>query len=311
MPFYPYLCPNHLRKEYNNMHKSGFVNIIGNPNVVKSTLMNALVGERLSIITSKAQTTRHRIMGIVSGDDFQIVYSDTPGILKPAYKLQESMMKFVNGALTDADVILYVTDTVEQSDRSVQILENIRHSGIPSIVVINKIDLSNPAALDTLVEKWHQILPEARIVPVSAKEQFNLEGLFKTILELLPEGPAFYPKDTLTDKTLRFFASEIIREKILRFYDKEIPYCCEIEIESYKEEPTIDRISATIFVSRESQKGIIIGHKGEKLKRVGQAAREDMEQFLGKKVFLQLFVKVSDDWRNNDRQLRRFGYETE
>lgn len=293
------------------MHKSGFVNIIGNPNVGKSTLMNALVGERLSIITSKAQTTRHRIMGIVSGDDFQIVYSDTPGILKPAYKLQESMMKFVNGALTDADVILYVTDTVEQSDRSVQILENIRHSGIPAIVVINKIDLSNPAALDTLVEKWHQILPEARIVPVSAKEQFNLEGLFKTILELLPEGPAFYPKDTLTDKTLRFFASEIIREKILRFYDKEIPYCCEIEIESYKEEPTIDRISATIFVSRESQKGIIIGHKGEKLKRVGQAAHEDMEQFLGKKVFLQLFVKVSDDWRNNDRQLRRFGYETE
>ena len=311
MPFYPYLCPNLLRKEYNNMHKSGFVNIIGNPNVGKSTLMNALVGERLSIITSKAQTTRHRIMGIVSGDDFQIVYSDTPGILKPAYKLQESMMKFVNGALTDADVILYVTDTVEQSDRSAQILENIRHSGIPAIVVINKIDLSNPAALDALVEKWHQILPEARIVPVSAKEKFNLEGLFKTILELLPEGPALYPKDTLTDKTLRFFASEIIREKILRFYDKEIPYCCEIEIESYKEEPTIDRISATIFVSRESQKGIIIGHKGEKLKRVGQAAREDMEQFLGKKVFLQLFVKVSDDWRNNDRQLRRFGYETE
>lgn len=293
------------------MHKSGFVNIIGNPNVGKSTLMNALVGERLSIITSKAQTTRHRIMGIVSGDDFQIVYSDTPGILKPAYKLQESMMKFVNGALTDADIILYVTDTVEQSDRAAEILGNIRHSAIPTIVVINKIDLSNPAALDALVEKWHQILPEARIVPVSAKEQFNIEGLFKTILELLPEGPAFYPKDTLTDKTLRFFASEIIREKILRFYDKEIPYCCEIAIDSYKEEPEIDRISATIYVSRDSQKGIIIGHKGEKLKRVGQAAREDMEQFLGKKVFLQLFVKVSEDWRNNDRQLRRFGYELE
>ncbi|WP_308502642.1 GTPase Era [uncultured Alistipes sp.] len=293
------------------MHKSGFVNIIGNPNVGKSTLMNALVGERLSIITSKAQTTRHRIMGIVSGDDFQIVYSDTPGILKPAYKLQESMMKFVNGALTDADIILYVTDTVEQSDRAAEILGNIRHSAIPTIVVINKIDLSNPAALDALVEKWHQILPDARIVPVSAKEQFNIEGLFKTILELLPEGPAFYPKDTLTDKTLRFFASEIIREKILRFYDKEIPYCCEIAIDSYKEEPEIDRISATIYVSRDSQKGIIIGHKGEKLKRVGQAAREDMEQFLGKKVFLQLFVKVSEDWRNNDRQLRRFGYELE
>lgn len=293
------------------MHKSGFVNIIGNPNVGKSTLMNALVGERLSIITSKAQTTRHRIMGIVSGDDFQIVYSDTPGILKPAYKLQESMMKFVNGALTDADIILYVTDTVEQSDRAAEILGNIRHSAIPTIVVINKIDLSNPAALNALVEKWHQILPDARIVPVSAKEQFNIEGLFKTILELLPEGPAFYPKDTLTDKTLRFFASEIIREKILRFYDKEIPYCCEIAIDSYKEEPEIDRISATIYVSRDSQKGIIIGHKGEKLKRVGQAAREDMEQFLGKKVFLQLFVKVSEDWRNNDRQLRRFGYELE
>lgn len=293
------------------MHKSGFVNIIGNPNVGKSTLMNALVGERLSIITSKAQTTRHRIMGIVSGEEFQIVYSDTPGILKPAYKLQESMMKFVTGAVSDADVILYVTDTVEQSDRSAEIVGQIRQSGIPTIVVINKIDLSDPARLDALVEKWQAELPAARIVPVSAREQFNIEGLFRTILELLPEGPAYYPKDTLTDKTLRFFASEIIREKILRFYDKEIPYCCEIEIESYREEPTIDRIAATIYVARESQKGILIGHKGEKLKRVGQAAREDMEQFLGKKVFLQLFVKVSEDWRNNERQLRRFGYEQE
>lgn len=293
------------------MHKSGFVNIIGNPNVGKSTLMNALVGERLSIITSKAQTTRHRIMGIVSGEEFQIVYSDTPGILIPAYKLQESMMKFVTGAVSDADVILYVTDTVEQSDRSAEIVGQIRQSGIPTIVVINKIDLSDPARLDALVEKWQAELPAARIVPVSAREQFNIEGLFRTILELLPEGPAYYPKDTLTDKTLRFFASEIIREKILRFYDKEIPYCCEIEIESYREEPTIDRIAATIYVARESQKGILIGHKGEKLKRVGQAAREDMEQFLGKKVFLQLFVKVSEDWRNNERQLRRFGYEQE
>ena len=273
--------------------------------------MNALVGERLSIITSKAQTTRHRIMGIVSGEEFQIVYSDTPGILKPAYKLQESMMKFVTGAVSDADVILYVTDTVEQGDRSAEIVGQIRQSGIPTIVVINKIDLSDPARLDALVEKWQAELPAARIVPVSARERFNLEGLFQTILELLPEGPAYYPKDTLTDKTLRFFASEIIREKILRFYDKEIPYCCEIEIESYREEPTIDRIAATIYVARESQKGILIGHKGEKLKRVGQAAREDMEQFLGKKVFLQLFVKVSDDWRNNERQLRRFGYEQE
>ena len=293
------------------MHKSGFVNIIGNPNVGKSTLMNALVGERLSIISSKAQTTRHRILGVVSGDDFQIVYSDTPGILKPAYKLQESMMKFVTGAVSDADVILYVTDTVEQSDRSADILERIRTSGIPTLVVINKIDLTTPEALEALVERWHGILPEAEIVPVSARERFNIEGLFGKILEVLPEGPAFYPKDTLTDKTLRFFASEIIREKILRTYDKEIPYCCEIEIESYKEEPAIDRIAATIYVSRESQKGIVIGHKGEKLKRVGQLAREDLEKFLDKKVFLQLFVKVSDDWRNNERQLRRFGYELE
>lgn len=293
------------------MHKSGFVNIIGNPNVGKSTLMNALVGERLSIITSKAQTTRHRILGVVSGDDFQIVYSDTPGILKPAYKLQESMMKFVTGAVSDADVILYATDTVEQSDRSADILERIRTSGIPTLVVINKIDLTTPEALEALVERWHGILPEAEIVPVSARERFNIEGLFGKILEVLPEGPAFYPKDTLTDKTLRFFASEIIREKILRTYDKEIPYCCEIEIESYKEEPAIDRIAATIYVSRESQKGIVIGHKGEKLKRVGQLAREDLEKFLDKKVFLQLFVKVSDDWRNNERQLRRFGYELE
>ena len=293
------------------MHKSGFVNIIGNPNVGKSTLMNALVGEKLSIITSKAQTTRHRIMGIVSGEDLQIVYSDTPGILKPSYKLQESMMKFVTGAVADADVILYVTDTVERGERSAGIIDRIRQSGVPAIVVINKIDLTTPEALEALVDKWQGELPEARIVPASAKENFNIEGLFKTILDLLPEGPAFYPKDTLTDKTLRFFASEIIREKILRFYDKEIPYCCEIEIESYKEEPAIDRIAATIYVARDSQKGILIGHKGEKLKRVGQAAREDMEQFLGKKVFLQLFVKVNDDWRNNERQLRRFGYESE
>lgn len=293
------------------MHKSGFVNIIGNPNVGKSTLMNQLVGEKLSIITSKAQTTRHRIMGVVSGEDFQIVYSDTPGILKPSYKLQESMMKFVTGALTDADVILFVTDTVEESDRAAEILAKLKKTSIPVIVVVNKVDLSNPEALEALVEKWHTELPEARIIPVSAKESFNIEPLFQTILELLPEGPAYYPKDTLTDKTLRFFASEIIREKILKFYDKEIPYSCEIAIDSYKEEPTIDRISATIYVSRDSQKGIVIGHKGEKLKKVGKAAREDMEAFLDKKVFLQLYVKVNDDWRNNDRELRRFGYELE
>lgn len=294
------------------MHKSGFVNIIGNPNVGKSTLMNALVGERLSIITSKAQTTRHRIMGIVNGDDFQIVYSDTPGILKPNYKLQESMMKFVRGAVSDADVILYVTDTVEQpSDRNTDILEKIALSGIPVLLIINKIDLTTQEKLEELVAFWQQRLPMATIIPASAKESFNIGAIFDRILSLLPEGEPFYPKDTLTDKTLRFFASEIIREKILKNYDKEIPYCCEIEIDSYKEEPAIDRISATIYVARDSQKGIVIGHKGEKLKKVGQQAREDLEKFLDKKVFLQLFVKVNDDWRNSDRQLRRFGYELE
>ena len=291
------------------MHRSGFVNIIGNPNVGKSTLMNQLVGEKLSIITSKAQTTRHRIMGIVNGEDFQIVYSDTPGILKPNYKLQEKMMKFVRGAITDADVLLYVTDTVEDSDRSAEIIEKVRLSQIPTIVVINKVDLTPPDKLTALVEKWQALLPDAIIAPCSAKENFNVEGVFNLILERLPEGEAFYPKDTLTDKTLRFFASEIIREKILLNYDKEIPYSCEIAIEAYKEEPTIDRISATIYVARTSQKGIVIGHKGERLKRVGQQAREDMERFLGKKVFLQLFVKVQEDWRNSERQLRRFGYD--
>lgn len=292
-------------------HRSGFVNIIGNPNVGKSTLMNQLVGEKLSIITSKAQTTRHRIMGIVNGDDFQIVYSDTPGILKPNYKLQEKMMKFVRGAITDADVLLYVTDTVEDSDRSAEIIEKVRLSGIPTIVVINKVDLTNAEKLTALVEKWQALLPEAVIAPCSAKENFNVEGVFNLILERLPEGEAFYPKDTLTDKTLRFFASEIIREKILLNYEKEIPYSCEIAIEGYKEEPTIDRISATIFVARNSQKGIIIGHKGERLKKVGQAARHDLEAFLGKRVFLELYVKVNEDWRNNDRELKRFGYELE
>ncbi|MBO5717912.1 MAG: GTPase Era [Alistipes sp.] len=292
-------------------HRSGFVNIIGNPNVGKSTLMNQLVGEKLSIITSKAQTTRHRIMGIVNGEDFQIVYSDTPGILKPNYKLQEKMMKFVRGAITDADVLLYVTDTVEDSDRSAEIIEKVRLSGIPTIVVINKVDLTNAEKLTALVEKWQALLPDAIIAPCSAKENFNVEGVFNLILERLPEGEAFYPKDTLTDKTLRFFASEIIREKILLNYDKEIPYSCEIAIESYKEEPTIDRISATIYVARNSQKGIVIGHKGERLKKVGQAARHDLEAFLGKKVFLELYVKVMEDWRNNDNQLKRFGYELE
>ena len=292
-------------------HRSGFVNIIGNPNVGKSTLMNQLVGEKLSIITSKAQTTRHRIMGIVNGDDFQIVYSDTPGILKPNYKLQEKMMQFVRGAITDADVLLYVTDTVEDSDRSADIIEKVRLSQIPTIVVINKVDLTTADKLTALVEKWQALLPDAIIAPCSAKEGFNIEGVVRLIVERLPEGEAFYPKDTLTDKTLRFFASEIIREKILLNCDKEIPYSCEIAIEAYKEEPTIDRISATIYVARTSQKGIVIGHKGEKLKKVGQAARHDLEAFLGKKMFLELYVKVQEDWRNNERQLKRFGYELE
>lgn len=293
-----------------NMHKSGFVNIIGNPNVGKSTLMNALVGERLSIITSKAQTTRHRIMGIVNGEDFQIVYSDTPGILKPNYKLQESMMRFVRGALKDADIILYVTDTVEHSDlASAEMIEKIAASDMRTILIINKIDLTTPERLDELVAMWEKRLPQAYIVPVSALQNFNIGGLFDLILKYLPEGEPYYEKDMLTDKTMRFFASEIIREKILRFYDKEIPYSVEIEIEEYKEEPTIDRISATIYAARDSQKGILIGHKGAMLKKVGTAAREELEQFLGKKVFLQLHVKVNDNWRNDDRQLRRFGYE--
>ena len=293
----------------NKTFKSGFVNIIGNPNVGKSTLMNALVGERLSIITSKAQTTRHRIMGIVGGDDFQIVYSDTPGILRPNYKLQESMMGFVRGALKDADVILYVTDTVEKGDdASEEIIEKIKLSAIPTIVVINKIDLSNQGQLESLVELWHQRLPEARIVPVSALGGFNVGGVFDTIMTLLPEGMPYYEEGTLTDRPMRFFASEIIREKIFLNYEKEIPYSVEIVIDEYREEPTIDRIMATIYVARDSQKGIIIGHKGEMLKKVGTSARIELEKFIGKKVFLQLHVKVDEGWRNISRQLKRFGY---
>lgn len=289
--------------------KSGFVNIIGNPNVGKSTLMNALVGERLAIITAKAQTTRHRIMGIVGGEDFQIVYSDTPGILRPSYKLQESMMGFVRGALKDADVLLYVTDTVEKGDEaSEEIVEKIKLSAIPTIVVINKIDLSNQAGLEALVELWHQRLPEARIIPVSALEGFNIGGVFDSIMGMLPEGAPYYEEGTLTDRPMRFFASEIIREKIFLNYDKEIPYSVEIVIEEYKEEPTIDRISAIIYVARDSQKGIIIGRKGEMLKKVGTAARKELENFVGKKIFLQLHVKVDENWRNSSRGLRRFGY---
>lgn len=270
--------------------------------------MNALVGERLSIITSKAQTTRHRIMGIVNGEDFQIVYSDTPGVLKPNYKLQESMMKFVTGALKDADVLLYVTDTVEQIDKHADFLEKVRLSALPTIAVINKIDLTTPEKLEALVDKVKNLLPEAVIVPVSAKENFNIGGLFDLILSKLPEGPAYYAKDALTDKTMRFFASEIIREKIFLNYEKEIPYSVEISIDEYKEDLAIDRISATIYVARETQKGIIIGHQGKMLKKVGTQAREDLEAFLQKKVFLQLHVKVNPGWRDSDRALRHFGY---
>ena len=292
-------------------HKAGFVNIVGNPNVGKSTLMNQLVGEQISIATFKAQTTRHRIMGIVNTPEAQVVFSDTPGVLKPNYKMQEMMLAFSESALADADILLYVTDVRETPTKNMDFLEKVSKMEIPVILLINKIDESEQNQLGDLVETWHKLLPKAEILPISAKNKFGTEILMKRILELLPESPAYFDKDQLTDNPAKFFVSEIIREKILKFYDKEIPYCCEIEIESYKEEPTIDRIAATIYVARDSQKGILIGHKGEKLKRVGQTAREDMEQFLGKKVFLQLFVKVSDDWRNNERQLRRFGYEQE
>ncbi|HRX69113.1 MAG TPA: GTPase Era [Tenuifilaceae bacterium] len=290
-------------------HKSGFVNIIGNPNVGKSTLMNALVGERLSIITSKAQTTRHRIMGIVNGEDFQIIYSDTPGVLKPAYKLQESMMRFVMSALEDADVILYITDTVETPTKNEEFLEKLRKQKIPIILVINKIDLTNQEILEKQVDAWKEILPSAIIIPASALHGFNIENILQQILDHLPEGPEYFSKDTLTDKTMRFFASEIIREKILTQYQKEIPYSVEVAVEEYKEEPRIDRIRAIIYVARETQKGIIIGHQGKMLKKIGMLARADLEEFLGKKVFLELYVKVDPDWRNSEAKLKRYGYE--
>jgi len=289
-------------------HKSGFVNIIGNPNVGKSTLMNALVGERISIITKKAQTTRHRIMGIVNGDDFQIVYSDTPGILKPSYKLQESMMRFVESALDDADVILYITDTYETPNKNQAFLDKLQNLGAPIILVINKVDLTTQEKVEELVKLWGEILPKAQILPVSALHGFNTDGLISMIKEILPEGPEYFSKETLTDKTMRFFASEIIREKILLHYQKEIPYSVEVEIEEYTEDKKLDRIRAIIYVSRESQKSIVIGHQGKMLKRVGTEARIDLEKFLGKKVFLEMYVKVDPDWRDNDNKLKRFGY---
>ncbi|MDD4385620.1 MAG: GTPase Era [Bacteroidales bacterium] len=289
-------------------HKSGFVNIIGNPNVGKSTLMNALVGERLSIITSKAQTTRHRIMGIVNSDNFQIVYSDTPGVLKPSYKLQESMMGFVMSALEDSDVILYITDTQETPSKNEDFLETLRNQKVPIILVINKIDLSNQADLEEKVTLWKKLLPASAIIPASALHGFNLDTILNAILAHLPEGPEYFDKETLTDRTLRFFASEIIREKVLTTYQKEIPYSVEVEIEEYTEGEKIDRIRAILYVNRESQKGIIIGHQGKNLKKVGTEARIELESFLDKKVFLELFVKVDSNWRDDDSKLKRFGY---
>lgn len=289
-------------------HRSGFVNILGNPNVGKSTIMNALVGEKLSIITSKAQTTRHRIMGIVNGDDFQIVYSDTPGILKPQYKLQETMMNFVNIALSDADMILYVTDVTEHTANEGEYIEKIKDSGIPVIIAVNKIDLTNQGDLEKIVEAWHLVFPHSPVIPLSALKNFNLDVLLNAILDKLPEGLPFFPKDQLTDKYERFFASEIIREKILVNYQKEIPYSVEIEIESFTEEKNLIKIRALIHVIRDSQKGIIIGHKGAMLKRVGTEARHDMEDFFKKKVFLEMYVKVTKDWRDKPLILKRFGY---
>jgi GTP-binding protein Era len=289
-------------------HRSGFVNILGNPNVGKSTIMNALVGEKLSIISPKAQTTRHRIMGIVNGEDFQIVYSDTPGILNPRYTLQETMMHSVEGALADADVILYVTDVTEQDADRGEYIAKIISSGVPVIIAINKIDLSNQDALAVIVAKWHGIFPEAPVIPLSAANKFNLDAILRAILDRLPAGPAYFSKDQLTDKYERFFASEIVREKILFHYKKEIPYSVEIEIESFIEEKNINRIRALIHVARESQKGIIIGHNGSMLKRVGTEARKDMEDFFGKKIFLELYVKVTKDWRDRPTALKRFGY---
>lgn len=293
------------------MHKSGFVNIVGNPNVGKSTLMNALVGERLSIITSKAQTTRHRILGIVNGEDFQIVYSDTPGVLKPNYRLQESMLNFSNSALTDADVLLYVTDVLDNHEKNKHFVEKVSQNTAPIILIINKIDLIDQPKLEEMVDKWRSVLPKAEIFPISATEKFNIEPLLKRILELLPESPPFFDKDQLTDKPAKFFVTEIIREKILLNYDKEIPYSVEVEVEQFKEEENLIRINAVIYVERDSQKGIVIGKGGKSLKKVGSEARKDIEAFFEKKIFLELYVKVEKDWRNKEIKLRGFGYNPE
>ena len=290
-------------------HRAGFVNIIGNPNVGKSTLMNALVGEKLSIVTAKAQTTRHRIMGIVNGEDYQIVYSDTPGILKPKYRLQESMMNFVETAIGDADTILYVTDTVEQPDKNDEWVEKLQRLECPVILVINKIDISTQEKVVELMRWWQEKLPKATVFPASAQEKFNLDSIFEAIVASLPVAPPWYDKDVFTDRTLRFFASEIIREKIFLNYSQEIPYSCEVVIEQFKEGEERYEISAVIYVERETQKGIIIGKGGTALKKVGTQARLDMEDFFQKKIYLNLFVKTDDGWRQSKKELKRFGYE--
>ena len=291
------------------MHKAGFVNIIGNPNVGKSTLMNAFVGEKLSIITSKAQTTRHRIFGIVSGDDFQIVFSDTPGIIKPSYALQASMMDFVKSAFEDADILIYMVEIGEKELKDEAFFKRINQLDVPVLLLINKVDTSDQNVLEEQVAYWKEKVPRAEICPISALRNFQTEVVFNRIIELLPESPAFFPKDQLTDKPERFFVNEIIREKILLHYKKEIPYSVEVETESFADSETIIHIRSVIMVERESQKGIIIGHKGEALKRVGVEARTDLEKFFGKQIHLELFVKVNKDWRSNVRQLRRFGYD--
>ncbi len=289
-------------------HRSGFVNILGNPNVGKSTLMNVLVGEKLSVTTPKAQTTRHRIIGILSGKDYQIVYSDTPGIINPGYRLQSAMMSRVESALQDADLILYVTDVIEDIWKHREFLERILAAPVPRMIVINKIDLTNQAELEKLVDKWSETAPGSPVFPLSALNRFNTDLLLKEIIKRLPEGPPYFPEDQLTDRYERFFISEIIRGKIFETYHEEIPYSVEVEIESYKEEAELNRISAVIYVARESQKGILIGHRGNLLKRVGTTARKEMEEFLNKKVFLELYVRVADGWRNDPRMLKKFGY---
>ena len=292
-------------------HRSGFVNIVGNPNVGKSTLMNLLVGERISIATFKAQTTRHRILGIVNTPEMQICFSDTPGVLKPNYKLQEQMLQFSESALQDADILLYVTDMVETPDKNEDFLQKVQKLNVPILVLINKIDLSNQQDLAEKVEAWHAVLPQAEIYPISALHRFGVDMVLKRIKELLPESPAYFDKDALTDKPARFFVTEIIREKILLYYDKEIPYSVEVVVERFKEAEDIIRIEAVIYVERESQKGIIIGHQGVALKRVSTEARRDLERFFGKKIYLQCFVKVDKDWRSSDRAMRQYGYDPE